>query len=109
MGPDPVHPLPEGYARIADLLLKEWDRIREKRGSGHRTDRSQPLRGPSTRLPASGGLIRASRGQPYSLAIAAEEGKVEAVAEASDPGGVQGGAGSRVCTSKSRWPEECRL
>jgi hypothetical protein len=30
-GPDPVHPLPEGYARIADLLLREWDRISEKK------------------------------------------------------------------------------
>ncbi len=26
-----MHPLPEGYARIADLLLKEWDKIREKK------------------------------------------------------------------------------
>ncbi len=30
-GPDPVHPLPEGYDRIADLLLKEWDKTREKK------------------------------------------------------------------------------
>jgi hypothetical protein len=30
-GPDPVHPLPEGYDRIDDLLLKEWDRVSEKK------------------------------------------------------------------------------
>jgi lysophospholipase L1-like esterase len=30
-GPDPVHALPEGYDRIADLLLKEWDTTREKK------------------------------------------------------------------------------
>jgi hypothetical protein len=102
-GPDPMHPLPGGYARIADLLMNEWDSIGEKKRKRSPDGQEPASKRPKyARLPAPGGLIRASRGQPYSLATAAGEGKVEAEAEASDPGGVQGGAGSRMCTTKSR-------
>jgi hypothetical protein len=69
-------------------------------------DRSRPQRGPSTRLPALGGSIKASQALLYSWATEAAEAKAEDAAEASDPGEDLGGADSKMFITDSRWQEE---
>ncbi len=72
-------------------------------------DRSRPLRGPSSRLLALGGLTKASQDPLFSKDTVAAEVRAEDAAEASDPGEDQGGADSKMFITDSRWPEENRL
>ena len=66
--------------------------------------RSQPPRGPSLRLLVQDGSTKASHEPLFSWATA--EARAEDAEEASDPGEDQGGAGSRMFITESRWPEE---
>ncbi len=108
-GPDPVHPLPEGYARIADLLLKEWDRSREKKRKRTPDGQEPASKRPKYEAPHPRWIDQSEPRATLQSGFSAGEDRVEAEAEASVPGGAQGGAVSRMCTTKSRWPEECRL
>ncbi len=90
-GPDPVHPLREGYERIVDLITRKDAKTREKNNGREReAASSQPTSASNSRFPDRSGLASRTQLPTSRQAVTggeAREAAAEVMAEAAGPGG----------------------